>query len=272
MDKPIVSVIIPCHNGAEHISGCLRCLRRQSYPALEILFVDDGSTDDSVRLAEQYDEVTVIRNERKRGPSYSRNRGIGLATGKYIHFLDVDDRISDHFYERLVEASERDGADMAFCDVAGRFRWANVFVRKYSYKHDKYKATCIIRHGYAWRYLIRRDLILRHRLSFPEGRLIEDLPFSVRAIYYASSVVMVPRAVYYYMESKRSLLGNLEARHLERVNHDWELSQQEVRLFANVHQIPTKYGGYHYGWQRLYGKIMTLKDCLFGRPTFDSLR
>lgn len=109
---PLITVIIPCYNGAKYVHRCLDSIRRQSFRDLEVLLIDDGSTDDSVALAAEYTEVTVISNESNRGLAYTRNRGVQLAQGEYVHFLDVDDRVSSDYYLRMAESARTTGADI----------------------------------------------------------------------------------------------------------------------------------------------------------------
>lgn len=114
---PFITVIIPCYNGAKYVHRCLDSIRRQSFRDLEVLLIDDGSTDDSVALAAEYTEVTVISNDSNRGLAYTRNRGVQLAQGEYVHFLDVDDRVSSDYYLRMAESARTTGADIV---IGGR--------------------------------------------------------------------------------------------------------------------------------------------------------
>lgn len=236
---PLVTIIIPCYNGARYVDRCLHCIEQQKYPALEILFVDDGSTDRSGELAARYPGVRLLRNDTPQGPSYNRNRGIAEARGKYIHFFDVDDRISSSFYERLVEAAERHDADVAFSGMINEAapQYTQLFreERVYSEVEEKMRATYVGKWGYAWRYLIRTDLIRKHQISFPLGKYCEDLPFSFRAVYYARRIVTVPGAEYLYVSNEGSILRDPEKE--ARVRADREEMIADIRVFAREHHF-----------------------------------
>ena len=240
--KPLVTIIIPCYNGEKYVDRCLDCIREQDYTELQVLFVDDCSSDGSVERASRHPGVTILRSEQNGGSSYSRNRGIREAKGKYIHFFDVDDQISSHFYERLVEAAERNDADMAFAGMVNEAapQYTQLFTKErvFSDVEEKMRATYVGKWGYAWRYLIRTDLIREHELSFPLGRYCEDLPFSFRAVYYADRIVTVPGAEYFYRRNEGSLL--LDPDRHKAVQADRQEMIADIRRFAreNHFRIP----------------------------------
>lgn len=90
--SPIVSVVIPCHNHAAYIAEAIESVRAQTYPAIEIIVVDDGSTDASAAVASRYPDVRVIRQP-QRGPSAARNSGCAACAGDLVVFLDADDKL-----------------------------------------------------------------------------------------------------------------------------------------------------------------------------------
>ena len=112
-----VSVILPVYNVAPWIGNCIDSLKRQKLHGLEFIFVDDCSTDDSLAIVREFaaedSRVIVVQNDENMGPGPSRNRGIDMARGEYLSFIDPDDWISDDFYDVLYgKAKERD------CDIA----------------------------------------------------------------------------------------------------------------------------------------------------------
>lgn len=124
MDK--ISIIVPVYNAEKYIDQALQSISRQSYQNLEILLIDDGSTDNSLSLCESLakkDERIIVYHQENAGASAARNKGIELATGKYIMFVDGDDWIEANMLEVLYEQAEKYQADAACCilqeDVAG---------------------------------------------------------------------------------------------------------------------------------------------------------
>ena len=115
-DTPTLSVIVPAFNASGFIDRCLKSILNQSGVSLEVIVVDDGSTDDTVEKAKQHSHgahsVTVLTGTNE-GPARARNRGIGAARGKYITFADADDEVLADAYATLVDSLERTGSDIA---------------------------------------------------------------------------------------------------------------------------------------------------------------
>ena len=108
----MVSVIIPVFNGEAYLRDCLDNILGQSYTNLDVIVVNDGSTDNSLMIASEY-PVRIINLPRNRGLSVARNSGIDHAKGEYIHFMDVDDQINTGFYQEMVKAIKETGAEIA---------------------------------------------------------------------------------------------------------------------------------------------------------------
>lgn len=119
--QPLVSVIIPCFNAerwlAEAIDSCLQ----QTYSHLEIIVIDDGSTDNSLKIAQSYEKKIICESVPDRGGNYARNRGFALSKGKYIQYLDADDYILPEKIERQVHLLEETGADVVYGDWRHRY-------------------------------------------------------------------------------------------------------------------------------------------------------
>lgn len=115
MEKPTISVVIPVFNAEETISRCLRSVQAQEIHDLEILCVDDGSTDRSTTIIEQMaaedPRIQLIR-QKNRSAGAARNNGMAHARGIYLHFLDADDTVCPGIYRRAVDSLERTGAQV----------------------------------------------------------------------------------------------------------------------------------------------------------------
>lgn len=258
---PLISVIIPVYNGERHVSACIEMMLRQTYARLEIIIVDDGSKDTSVRLATSY-PVSIIQFKENRGLSAARNAGLKAASGKYIHFMDVDDVINDKFYEELLQAIEAYHADVA---CAGMIHEKKVYKsilfkhrKVYTKTYDKLKATYVGKLGYVWRYLFRIEFLKKNKLCFEEGRFIEDMMFSLPAVYLAEELVVVPDAVYTYVYNQNSIMTNKERSHAEKRRLDRKHSAKEKRAFALKNQIKipgVNAGVANYVFKKLYCKL-----------------
>ena len=245
--SPLVTVVIPCYNGAKVVGRCLSALERQSYTPLEVLLIDDASTDGTADAVAKYPFVKLLRNETNRGVSFARNRGIEEAKGKYIHFLDVDDEVSSNFYEEMVRYAEEAGAEVTACS----FVYQHVPVksqifrtpRVYTGTMDKLRVTYVCKIGVVWRYLFRTDFIRRHEdLRFPVGRLVEDLPFAVRALFYANMVATVPRAEYLYRYEADSLTESDDPEVRRAFAEGYDLAEEDVKSFLAAHGVHRRPG------------------------------
>jgi len=245
-----LSVIVPCYKAERYIERCLNGLLAQSYKNLEIIVVVDGIVDRTAEIAERY-PVKMIVFEKNQGLSAARNIGIKESTGEYIHFMDVDDSITDGFYENLMDAITRNDADIACSGIINQKKAykCQIFSREkvYSSSADKMKVTWVAKWGYVWRYIFRKSMLLKHKLCFEVGRTIEDLPFSFKALYYAKSVVTVPQTAYTYFSNDNSILNTQDPAKKRRCRVDLAHSRELIRSFANEHQLSVPGIGYNPG-------------------------
>ena len=115
----MISVIVPVYNVKPYLQKCVDSIRNQTYQNLEIILVDDGSTDGSGELCDQYankDSRVIALHQKNAGQGAARNLGLDTAHGEWVGFVDADDWIDLNYYEKLVQASETADADMACCD------------------------------------------------------------------------------------------------------------------------------------------------------------
>lgn len=205
--KPKVSAIVPIYNVAEYLAETLRSLERQSIDSLEVVLVDDGSTDESPEIAEYYaakhDSWHFFRKENG-GPGAARNFGVKHSSGSYLAFCDADDLVAEYAYERLYDIAEKHHADFA---VGGMNRFDSAEYSS-SKMHEKafegateilalsthpqliYDTTTPDK-------LFNREFYLRN-LSFPEGVFYEDVPFNIKAYCKAEKIAFLDEIVYSY--------------------------------------------------------------------------
>ncbi len=218
--SPVVSVIVPVYNAGEHLGACLDSLMAQSLRDVEIIAVDDCSTDDSALLLEELEragKLRLLRQPRNMGPSAARNAGIRSATGRFVGFVDADDVISPTMYEDLCRAAVEGDADIASCaiqlvDGAGQvlstvpFPLAPGRVNSPSeMKEELHRAFATKLPWFHWRNLYRRSLLAEHGLLFDEAiRKGEDSVFNLYAFSLARGCVAVPTPHYSYRKHPSS--------------------------------------------------------------------
>lgn len=116
----LVSIIVPVYNVEKYIRRCLNSIINQTYKNLEIILIDDGSTDDSGKICDEYakeDNRIIVKHNTNRGVSYARNYGIKLANGQYLSFIDPDDYVDLDYIENLLRPMREDDYDLVVCNI-----------------------------------------------------------------------------------------------------------------------------------------------------------
>lgn len=236
-DIPLVSVIVPVYNGEEYVNRCIENLKSQSYDNLEIIVVDDGSTDLTRSISESH-SIRVL-HQSNQGVSSARNVGIAAAKGVFIHFMDVDDQINVDYYKNMVNALMRTGADLGCSGMVNeKFKHKTILFKKretLTTTHDKLTQTYVGKWGYVWRFVFRTDFLRSHRLFFEEGKIVEDIMVSLPAVFFAKKMVVVPDAVYTYNFREDSQISTKDTEKAEMRHRDWLHAKEQMLSFADKH-------------------------------------
>lgn len=225
---PDVTVVVPVYNTMPYLTRCLSSLVGQSIGAdrMEIIAVDDGSTDGSGRELDRFarrhpDLLRVVHQENSGGPAGPCNRGLDLATGRYVYFVGADDYLGREALARLVAAADRYGSDVVLGRVVGV---NNRYVHQEAYARteasvDLFDPDAGLRWSLSNIKLFRRDLVERHGLRFREDMPVaSDQPFAFEALYRANRVTVLADYDFYY-QVRRLDAGNItySSRHLNRL-------------------------------------------------------
>lgn len=213
MDK--VSVIIPIYNVEKYLKRCIDSVLHQSYPEVEILLIDDHSTDNSSKIASQYavsfpEQCRYIPRASNGGLAAARNTGVHCATGVWLFFLDSDDWIDQNCLQCLVDTGSTDNADIVVCDYAQVWNDGKRVVM-----HSLGDLTTASSHmdkvafvrNHACFKLYRRQFFVTSQLDYPEDlRRGEDMPVTVPLLTMTSriSIVNVPLCFYFQREGSIS--------------------------------------------------------------------
>lgn len=260
--KHLISVVIPTYNVSSYLSQCLETILSQTYNNLEIIVVDDGSTDDTVQIAQRF-PVKLIQ-QANQGASAARNAGINAATGKYLHFMDADDLINLNFYERMLEAILSVNADMA-CSGYIHERlpaFTTILTEKFLYVNteDKMIFGNVFHQGNVWKYLYKLSFLRENKLMFDVRlRNAHDKAFTIQAVYFSNKIISVPGAIYFYKERSNSLVTSLSKERKQIRERSIAMANGFCKKFAKEHQIKTigapQYAIYQY---TLFGKLPVL--------------
>ncbi|EGS36618.1 glycosyltransferase, group 2 family protein [Limosilactobacillus oris F0423] len=177
MEKEKVSVIVPVYNDEKYLADCVDSILHQSYQNLELILIDDGSTDNSAQICEDYrerDDRVRVLHKVNGGVGSSRNAGLAMATGDYILFVDNDDWLADDHIKKLYQHLKASGADIAAANYT-EFRMADQTYRIWISDDDYYERDYSIQEWFKLQY--RGDYYnMSQVFTVPWGKLYLPLP------------------------------------------------------------------------------------------------
>lgn len=241
MEKlPLITVVIPVLNGEAYIAQCIESLLFQSFKELEVIVVDNGSTDRTAEIIQKYPTVKFIHHPIG-GISGARNRGIELAQGEYIHFMDADDLITLDYYEKMLPPIVSTEADMA----CSSFIFERYPTQSQKVEHilllstieDKILHTNVASYPACWRYLYKSSFIKGERLFFEENRFAEDKIFTIQAVHLAKKIVMVPEATYIYKHRVHSVTTSKKTKTIKKRHEDRKYANKFCENYAKRHHF-----------------------------------
>ena len=239
---PKVSIIVPVYNEEEYVSTCLDSLINQTLDDIEIILIDDNSTDNSLNIlldyARKYPNIRVYHNEKNIGQGASRNRGLSLVTGEYIGFVDSDDYIRNTMYEDMYKAVINNNyPELVTTEI--------LFVKDDSYANrdleflargkEKIINPMVDKNAVAFESptvcnkIFRRDTL--KDFYFVEDSLFEDIPFSYTKYMEASKVVTVPSINYFY---RRDINRGVSSTNYRENNHITDIFKVLDRLDSDM--------------------------------------
>lgn len=245
---PKVSIIIPVYNVEPYLRECLDSVVHQTLKDIEIVVINDGSTDGCQSIIDEYSKkFSSIRSYKQKnsGLCYTRNLGIKYAKGKYVAFLDSDDFVDRKAYKLLYDFAEKGKYDVAICD----FYW------KYSnkLKVDKHKEfnndkeLLINTKALVWNKIIKREILIKNKLYFTEGLRYEDVDFNYKLINCTNNIGLLHIPLIYYRQRSDSFIGtkNMNVRDIYSVlNNVYDYYRKNDlynKYFSELEFISTRY-------------------------------
>jgi len=226
---PKVSIIVPVYNVENYIEKCLESLVKQTLEDIEIIIVNDGSTDNSIKVInnyiKKYPQKIIYLEKKNGGLSDARNYGIPYAKGKYIAFLDSDDYVEKNIYQKMYELAEKENSDFVECD----FYWEYPNKIKedigiiYNGKHEMIQNIRVI----AWNKLIKREIIEKNEILFPKGYRYEDVEFTYKLIPYINNISFLKEPLVHYIQREHSI-SNLQN---ERTKEIFDVLQHVIDYY-----------------------------------------
>ena len=214
---PLISVIVPIYKAEQYIARCLDSIKAQSFTDFEVIMIDDGSPDRSGSIAERYtaDPRFKLYRQENAGVGAVRNRGLSLAKGEYIAFVDSDDMIMPQHLDKLYNAARESSAHIVCCCCCrcdkngGHLRPVMIKKRSGVYNAERLIGN-ILRdisvRRYMCTYLWRRSLFTDNGIRFPE-RIFEDTCVIPLLFYHAEKIAVIADATYIYTRRPDSITG-----------------------------------------------------------------
>lgn len=220
----LVSVIICVYNGEACIDKAISSVLAQTHKNLQLILVDDGSTDGTASIVDRYaseDSRIVVVHQQNAGVSAARQKGVDLAKGEYLMFVDADDWIDETSIERMLNMAKETDADLVWSDAFFEIYKENSVQTKYKTTQKEESTDTWIRDlvlwesfGALWIWLFRTSLFQKPNVSFPENSIYaEDLPVIVSALLYSKRIAYLPEAHYHYRFANQVSLTNQGTSH-----------------------------------------------------------
>ena len=210
--KPQISVLIPVYNAEKYLAKCLECCCGQTFTEYEIICVDDGSTDKSLAILQDYakqDTRLRILSQKNTGVAATRNRLLKEARGKYIAFVDADDWVEPTYLEKLYQAAEQCQADVVRCLFVAYDNRTQEYIpcdkryRDYAANRpepitEKQRFEAGLTDSQVWGKLILKDLLTREKIGFCTGYIAEDVSFEILLYQCAKHILFFDEYLYFY--------------------------------------------------------------------------
>ena len=246
-----ISVIIIMYNVEKYIDKCLESIINQSYTNLEIICVNNGSTDNSLNIVKKYEKednrIKIINYNYNNGPSYARNSGLLEATGDFVSFVDGDDLLVKNAYERIVYHIQ-DDIDIVWFEP--KIMYENYELYKYWYKSDenwynlKYSGRIYLTDNMfiysdcnVWNKIFRLEKIKEANVKFPVGVIYEDAVFCYNTFLNIRKVYFLKEKLYIYNRHNNSLMDKTK-------NKNNKIGIDHIKILDNIYEYWSKNGFY----------------------------
>lgn len=275
MKQPLISIIIPVYGVEKYIAQCLESVINQTYKNLEIIVVNDGTKDKSAEIAKEYaakDSRIKVYDFKNGGLSVARNRGLEIATGEYISYLDSDDWLDTKMYETLLETAMKNEADMVKCGIIetnGAAEEKITFSDVKIINNEQHKAFKNYFKGIlwtlAWNGLYKKELA--KKVKFPDNVVHEDNYSSGMFLYLAKKVIAMPFCLNYYRVNDAGISKGGVKKPLDKILAIIKLKQDLLKLGFADKKLDWKLSVefYHFvrGWNDDLYRVVAMKKDLY---------
>ena len=245
MKNILISVIIPIYNSEEYLEKLLSSLREMINEKIQVILVNDGSTDNSKNIINRYNDIfKVIHLKKNHGVSYARNYGLKYATGKYITFVDSDDSISKDYFKVLLKNIESNHDIYAFeleHVYKDRVNKNTCEYKKLYTKEELFSNNFLKPYVFIWvtNKCIKREVLLRNRINFNIDYSIgEDLDFMLKVLNSIKTIYFIDKTLYYY---NRANSNSLTRKKILSLPYDTFICNTKIEEFFIKNKINNKF-------------------------------
>ena len=271
INQPILSVIVPCYNAEKYMDKCVSSIVNQTFPNLEILLINDGSTDQTEILCEKWQEknsrIRVI-HQSNCGPSIARKNGIEHATAEYITFVDADDWIDKIMYANMMQALLSTNSDIAQCGYRKIFEDGRIENYPEESENgsfevvDREKGVLWILEDKKWKSFMWNKIYKKRlfdHVVFPEGLDVAEDFINHTLFHLATQSVFLPNVYYFYYQRDGSLLNYNTIQN--KIKHKYHYSQNLYSRYLFVKQHSEYHSMLQYFQKRvIFGGISILRN------------
>ncbi len=231
---PLVSIIIPIYNASEYLEYCLNSVIKQSYVNIEIILINDGSTDNSLEICEKFvedDSRVKVFSQTNQGQAAARNYALHVANGEYVIYVDSDDIVAINYIEELVGLAKKYNADIVQCEyvkfrnciddnlINGNEKEVKEYLPQQALEEFCYQR---IFNASPWGKLIQRNLA--NNIEFPVGMGYEDFAIMYQLIGSAKKIIHTNEILYFYRQHAASTMhASFSERKIDRIRIAYDL-------------------------------------------------
>lgn len=275
----LVSVIMPVYNVEKYVGECIESIEKQDYKNIEVIIVNDGSTDNSRDIIQKYTKIySNIRLYTKKngGLSSARNYGLKYAKGKYIYFIDSDDIADEKIISKLVNSIEKNNSDLSCCRYSYLYTNKKVlsqFPEIGLLSSDETKKIVLLEDSLkcvVWNKLYKKSIIEKYNLSFNEKVTMgEDIEFTFLYLNKIKIVSLVNENLYYYRMRKSSLLNYQNEKDLTIFDVINKITSEDLSLYDKIVEYYVLMYFKYYRLLKKTGKIKEVKNISLLKAIFD---
>jgi len=225
--NPQLSIIIPIYQAEKYLKDCLNSVLAQSFSNFEMILIDDGSTDKSGKICDEYahkDTRIKVIHQKNGGQALARNVGIDASLGEYIGFVDNDDLLEPEMFKMLIKNMEESNADISACSFIQKDENGNIAHNQHSYikyilSNEEGVKEILSREKldiYVWTKVYKKVFLDKHKIRFESGKNDEDILFNYQAYTFATTSVVEDNPLYIYNHRESSASRTYPKQYLEK--------------------------------------------------------